>query len=622
MALEKIIIGARETLRTIAPKINAAIDAIEQTVTKSTTAEIKATQALTKATETQGQIDTLILNNGQSDAEVLQARGAYPLLYNRLDDYDSKIADLTHQFVDVTRFIQEPEMTINAALERAVAYANEKKFKNLHIPGGTWYVDPTGVSPYTTAGLVIPSNFNLYLANDCILESTANDKTNYRILNLQDSENVNIYGGTIKGDRATHIGTTGEWGHGIVLTNAKNVNIYGTKVIDCWGDGIYLGLGCEKVFIHNVEAANNRRNNLSLISCKVFRANNCIFNNADGTSPMAGVDVEPNDGTSDLLDIKFIDCSFDGNDRGFAVNVIQMKNCNKRIEVEFIRPVVRNSNLGITIHPTSGISGYIKVIDADVRECNSRGVWLIDPVINGPMTYIWRPELINCNKSRTTETDARIFGAITGFTNDNTLTEKLGNVEIIEPKIDSPNSLACISFYDNRTTPQAINGLRIINPIKMISATENLSTSGYYKNRYWIGSSRENFHFKDSYAYNNMLDLASLNRTNYHGMGTWWKGTHFYANSTTQVVGSLLIPQTRENEGLEFTYDNLGTGGMLLYFRKAEDELQYPISVLDGTTAGTYRSATTTTVNASITFRIMSNGLVVVRKVGAWTFAS
>ena len=408
------------------------------------------------------------------------------------------------EFVDISKFKLNSETTINAAFKRAVFYAKLLGHTDLRLPAGTWYVDSTGSSSDTwynpigsssdkNAGLVIPSNFNLYLADDCVIQSIATSKANYRIINIQSVENVNVFGGTIKGDRNEHIANTGEWGNGIVIKDSKNINIYGTKIVDCWGDGVYLGVGSEKVFLHNIYSSNNRRNNLSLISCKVFRAKNCVFNNANGTLPMAGVDVEPNDGTSDLEDIKFIDCVFRGNERGFAVNVVRMKDTRKNIDVEFRRPLVENSQLGITVRTTSGITGQIKITMPTIREINGRGIWLIDPVVGGAKTILYQPIIEKCQKGRTTEKDVRIFGAITAFCNTDTITEQLGNVAIIEPYIDSPNSLSSISFTDMRTKPQKLKNIKIIKPKALNSAYDvSLKKSAYYKNRYFIDGYKDN----------------------------------------------------------------------------------------------------------------------------------
>lgn len=56
---------------------------------------LKLNAAIDQANTVQGQLDTLIINNGQSDAEVIQGRGTFPLLYNRLDASDALQAQTT-----------------------------------------------------------------------------------------------------------------------------------------------------------------------------------------------------------------------------------------------------------------------------------------------------------------------------------------------------------------------------------------------------------------------------------------------------------------------------------------------------------------------------------------------
>jgi hypothetical protein len=94
---EKIIITGenKDSLKTAAPKLNDAIDQSNEAITKATSAEQTANLANTKSDDTQQQLNNIVINNGQSDAEVLQARGTYSVLNERLSATDAQLADIT-----------------------------------------------------------------------------------------------------------------------------------------------------------------------------------------------------------------------------------------------------------------------------------------------------------------------------------------------------------------------------------------------------------------------------------------------------------------------------------------------------------------------------------------------
>jgi len=89
--------------------------------------------------------------------------------------------------------------------------------KNINIPSGTYMID-------AVTNLKVKSNTKIKLSNDAILEAITNSDTHYAILWLEDVTNVEISGGTLKGDRDTHTGTSGEWD--IVLEFTKIVMRY------------------------------------------------------------------------------------------------------------------------------------------------------------------------------------------------------------------------------------------------------------------------------------------------------------------------------------------------------------------------------------------------------------
>lgn len=153
-------------------------------------------------------------------------------------------------------------------------------------------------------GVIIPSNRKIYFPN-LIMKPT--DKGSYNLIRIQKSNNVIIYNAVITGDRKTHTGATGEWGHGIAVYGSSNITINNPKVSQCWGDGIYLastdGVTNTNIIINRSICTNNRRNGMGLTSARGLYINypTCTYN--DGILPMCGIDIEPSLSTDEIQDV-------------------------------------------------------------------------------------------------------------------------------------------------------------------------------------------------------------------------------------------------------------------------------------------------------------------------------
>ena len=88
---------------------------------KLNTGRVKLNQAIDQANTVQGQLDTIIVESGTSDAETIQARGGEPLLYNRLDKVDTQLADIENVLdVLVVKYKLPEETTWDNAIIRAL----------------------------------------------------------------------------------------------------------------------------------------------------------------------------------------------------------------------------------------------------------------------------------------------------------------------------------------------------------------------------------------------------------------------------------------------------------------------------------------------------------------------
>ncbi len=168
-------------------------------------------------------------------------------------------------------------------------------------------------------GLTISSNSILVFDKNSKIKLASNDKGQYEMIRIHDVENVTLYNAHVEGDRYKHIGNKGEWGMGISIRGAKNVKLFNSVAKYCWGDGIYLGI-TEKssnnlnVTITNTLLDDNRRNGMSIIAAENLWVNNLVVANTHGTSPMAGIDIEPDMNSDIIKNLNFKDITSFNND--------------------------------------------------------------------------------------------------------------------------------------------------------------------------------------------------------------------------------------------------------------------------------------------------------------------
>ena len=127
-----------------------------------------------------------------------------------------------------------------------------------------------------------------------------NGETGYEILEINNSENINISNGKIVGDKNNHdysIDSTHEWGMGIKILGSTNINIENLEILEMTGDGIYISTGndnSESISIKNCVIKENRRQGISIISGEKINISDNEIYNIEGTNPQSGIDLEAN----------------------------------------------------------------------------------------------------------------------------------------------------------------------------------------------------------------------------------------------------------------------------------------------------------------------------------------
>ncbi|TWT27768.1 glycosyl hydrolase family 28-related protein [Planomicrobium sp. CPCC 101110] len=229
------------------------------------------------------------------------------------------------------------------------------------IPKGTYMID-------AIQSVHLMDNVTLDFKPGSIFKAIPNDASNYAILSIHDVENVKVTGKPkIQGERAQHTGETGEWGFGISIKGATDIYIENANIVDCWGDGIYIGPTksqnySENIVIKDPLLENNRRQGISVISVKNLKITDPVINNTSGTDPQSGIDIEPNSNTEHLENIEIVNLSSKNNE-GFGFQIYLENFENSKNQVSITVDTSKNITDGISISKTDNIKGEIKIGD-------------------------------------------------------------------------------------------------------------------------------------------------------------------------------------------------------------------------------------------------------------------
>jgi parallel beta-helix repeat protein len=177
------------------------------------------------------------------------------------------------------------------------------------VPDGVYMID-------AEKSVILKSKMTFHMSTGATLRALPNSATNYHVIYISSASEVYVVGGTIEGERGAHTGTTGEWGHGLVVSSSQNVAVDTVTSKECWGDGFYVGgASSANVTFCNVVAAHNRRQGMSVSNVNGLIVRDSRFENTIGTEPESGLDVEPNEGET-VTNTLIAGCTFTNNAGG------------------------------------------------------------------------------------------------------------------------------------------------------------------------------------------------------------------------------------------------------------------------------------------------------------------
>ncbi|MGO4220340.1 right-handed parallel beta-helix repeat-containing protein [Lysobacter sp. TAF61] len=223
------------------------------------------------------------------------------------------------------------------------------------IPAGTYVIDPT-------RNLRLRSRMHLQLADGAKLAAKRNSAERAYVVMVYKVSDVEISGGQIVGDRDNHLGTTGEWGHAIMVRGSSRVTIRDIHLSKCWGDGISIGgamvtnqptVPSQGIVIANVVSTGNRRQGLSIGRSSEVKVYDSEFSNNTGIDPGCGIDIEPDaDDLGTCTTVHIENCLIRKN-QGNGIQVY------KRVNGVTIKSCTVEYNGGYGILTIAPVSGYI-----------------------------------------------------------------------------------------------------------------------------------------------------------------------------------------------------------------------------------------------------------------------
>ncbi len=94
-----------------------------------------------------------------------------------------------------------------------------------------------------------------------------------------------------------------EGAHGVLIDGGRDVDVSGVTVSSVWGDGFYVGLWADNVYIHDSTVRSNGRNGVSIIAGKNVTVQRVAFD----ASGYCTFDIESNNPTEGATNIRFVD---------------------------------------------------------------------------------------------------------------------------------------------------------------------------------------------------------------------------------------------------------------------------------------------------------------------------
>ena len=186
----------------------------------------------------------------------------------------------------------------------------------------------------------IKSNSTHIFEDGAIIKPWIDDRSFYTLLHLEDVKNVTLIHPQIDGlRREGHDYGEGQWGYGIAVYSATNVDIENADIRNTTGDGIYVGYkwtmtGHEvnktnNIKVNNPYIYNCIRNGISICGGKDIFVNDPYIAKIDGHNPKACIDIEPENSNMCLVELENVNINGGTYDNPNVLQIVKTKGFTK-----------------------------------------------------------------------------------------------------------------------------------------------------------------------------------------------------------------------------------------------------------------------------------------------------
>lgn len=238
----------------------------------------------------------------------------------------------------------------------------------VYIPDGIYMID-------ASVALLPNTGNKICLSENATLKAITNNLDRYHIIYISSKNNIEIWGGTLMGDRDTHTGATGEWGYCLKIDGTSdNICIHDINLVKAWGDGLLIDTtGVVETTRVHVDSA--RRNGYSIIECGGFISTDDIIENTNGTAPQFGVDIEPDLATEDVKNVVFNNLLTKNNTGGgFSFHLIQQNTSNDSVILNDYTSISDGKGIWVNIGDVHTVD--IKIRNPYIYNVSAQGIYV------------------------------------------------------------------------------------------------------------------------------------------------------------------------------------------------------------------------------------------------------
>lgn len=490
------------------------------------------------------------------------------------------------------------------------------------IPTGTYMIkaqdDEHKTGPYNhnhaeyNGGIHLKSN--LKISGEGTLRVITTDAENYCVLRAYNCDNIEITGIKIIGDRTTHSGVDGEYGHGIMLMHCGNISIHNISISQTWGDGIYIGVVYgntidkqnENIHISNISVDHISRDGISLCSVDGFTLENSVFDTIDRKDPKAGINMEPEGyGTTTpyINDIKIENCRFYDCWRAIYSYINEAMDTTKPSNITVSNCTSYRGINGISLLAQASfnetVEGRWTFNDFTVVDAGWNGIGIINHYLKLPHIFMNNITVNNCNQTNKNtddnQTGYRGGSGISIYSQDGLY--DCGNIVINSPSIINTKDVN----YINKPI-----WIEVTNSNSNIILNSPIILDGLHANGLWnvlIHDTNDIMETQTAY-YEKLITASSIYTTFKMGLVSGEAILSFRATDITKIA-----------DDNEFTVINNRDSGYLRIDLGSDVDTRAKVYPFDNTN----RYISTNTPGASMTIKKINGQWFATKMMGTWS---